>query len=88
MATASVSIRSFLSASFTFFNREHLPGARAGRSLGAFRHTITHHQFTFTVRAAAARASGPSFRWFLPPELVEVPLSTTARKALKLAGIL
>ena len=67
---------------------EHLPGARAGRSLGAFRHTITHHQFTFTVRAAAARASGPSFRWFLPPELVEVPLSTTARKALKLAGIL
>jgi A/G-specific adenine glycosylase len=63
---------------------EHLPTARAGKSLGSFRHTITHHQYTFTVVATTARAAGPEFRWFEPAEAVEVPLSTTARKALKL----
>jgi A/G-specific adenine glycosylase len=64
-----------------------LPAARIGRSLGEFRHTITHHRYTFTVRRAAARAAGPEFGWFTAAQLAEIPVSTTARKALKLAGV-
>jgi A/G-specific adenine glycosylase len=67
---------------------EELHGARAGKSWGEFRHTITHHHYTFTVQSAAVRAIGADFRWFSAAELGEIPLSTTARKALKLAGFL
>jgi A/G-specific adenine glycosylase len=64
---------------------EELPAARTGRNWGEFRHTITHHHFTFTVRSASVQAPGPEFRWFTPIQLAAIPLSTTARKALKLA---
>jgi A/G-specific adenine glycosylase len=67
---------------------EELPAARAGRIWGAFRHTITHHHYTFTVRSATVRAIAANFRWFTAGELAEIPLSTTARKALKLAKFL
>jgi A/G-specific adenine glycosylase len=63
---------------------EDLPRARTGRCLGAFRHTITHHHYTFTVMTATARADGPEFGWFDPAQFDAIPLSTTARKALKL----
>jgi A/G-specific adenine glycosylase len=64
---------------------EELPGSRAGKSWGEFRHTITHHHYTFRVRSASVRAPGVDFGWFSVEELAEIPLSTTARKALKLA---
>jgi A/G-specific adenine glycosylase len=67
---------------------DELPTARAGKSFGEFRHTITHHHFTFTVKAATGRVVGPEFRWFSPSQLVAIPLSTTARKALKLVRFL
>jgi len=71
---------------------QDLPGAQTGASLGEFRHTITHHHYTFTVLAATpprpTDPAGPPFRWFEPAALTQIPLSTTARKALKLAGIL
>jgi A/G-specific adenine glycosylase len=67
---------------------EELSGARAGKSWGEFRHTITHHHYTFTVRSASVRAIGADFRWFSAGELSNIPLSTTARKSLKLAGFL
>jgi A/G-specific adenine glycosylase len=67
---------------------EQLPGARAGKSWGEFRHTITHHHYTFTVRSATVRSAGPEFRWFEAAELAGIPLSTTARKALRLARFL
>jgi A/G-specific adenine glycosylase len=71
---------------------EDLPAARCGRTLGAFRHTITHHHYTFTVRKAVAAkipvAANAALRWFRPAECLEIPLSTTARKGLKLAGVL
>jgi A/G-specific adenine glycosylase len=67
---------------------EDLPQARAGRFIGEFRHTITHHHYTFTVVAARATSASTGFVWFEPARFVEIPLSTTARKALKLAGIL
>ncbi len=67
---------------------EDLPKARIGRQLGEFRHTITHHHYVFTVLSARAVASVTGFEWFETARLAEIPLSTTARKALKLARIL
>jgi A/G-specific adenine glycosylase len=64
---------------------EQLPGARIGKSIGEFRHTITHHRYTFTVKTASGRAAGAEFGWFVPAQLAGILLSTTARKALKLA---
>jgi adenine-specific DNA glycosylase len=70
-----------------------LPGARAAECYGEIRHTITHHHYTLRVAAAklaAARARGvrAPFEWFDAERLSRVPLSTTAKKALKLAGVL
>jgi A/G-specific adenine glycosylase len=75
---------------------EDLPGARIGKTFGEIRHTITHHHYTLTVLAASGARpgsgpkghTGPKFGWFRPIQLAGIPLSTTARKALKLAGIL
>ena len=68
---------------------ESLPSARPGQTLGEFRHTITHHFYRFTVKLASFRATpGRTFDWFDPARLPAIPLSTTARKALQLAGIL
>jgi A/G-specific adenine glycosylase len=66
---------------------EELPDAQQGPSLGKIRHTITHHRYTLDVRPARAAPVGSMFRWFEPEELEGVPLSTTARKALRLAGL-
>ena len=66
---------------------EDLSGARRGESLGEIRHTITHHRYTFEVRRAAFGGRlRPGLRWFSPQELAAIPFSTTARKALQLAG--
>jgi A/G-specific adenine glycosylase len=70
---------------------EDLPQAQMGTHLGVIRHTITHHHYTLTVRAAETSdrpAASIEFAWFHPGRLAEIPLSTTARKALKVAGIL
>ena len=68
---------------------ENLPAAQRRETLGSFRHTITHHHYTFTVEEArlGGRSAG-GCRWFRPEELSDIPLSTTARKALKLAAAL
>jgi A/G-specific adenine glycosylase len=67
---------------------EQLPRARIGRRLGAFRHTITHHHYTFGVAEASHPEARRPFRWHKPGELDRIPVSTTARKALKIAGII
>jgi A/G-specific adenine glycosylase len=67
---------------------EHLPRARQGKIVGDFRHTITHHHYKFTVIQAAVSQPGASFDWFHPVDMVNIPLSTTARKALQLAKII
>ena len=66
---------------------EDLPRARVRRRLGEFRHTITHHHYRFAVAEASAAAERKPFRWFAPTALAEIPLSTTARKALQMAGV-
>lgn len=65
---------------------DELPSARIGKTFGTFRHTITHHHYTFTVASATVRATGDEFRWFTSAEIVEIPISTTARKGLRVAG--
>jgi A/G-specific adenine glycosylase len=70
---------------------EHLPAVRPGAPAGQFRHTITHHRYIFTVSPAPAPARLPTaapFRWLDPRDAATIPLSTTARKALRLAGLL
>ena len=66
---------------------EDLPRAARGRTFGSIRHTITHHHYTWTVVEAEARVTRAPFRWFALSGLTEIPLCTTARKALKLAGV-
>jgi hypothetical protein len=72
---------------------EELPKARLGEPVGTFRHTITHHHYTWTVRFAhggrgpGAGDRGQVFGWFEVAELPGIPLCTTARKGLRLAGI-
>ncbi len=67
---------------------EELPGAEIGERIGDIRHTITHHRYTLEVRSATSSLPGDSaFAWFAIEQLAEIPFSTTARKALQLAGI-
>ncbi len=68
---------------------EELPAVKRGECLGDYRHTITRHRYEFRVFAAslAKRSTEAGFRWFRDAELAGIPLSTTARKALKLAGV-
>jgi A/G-specific adenine glycosylase len=67
---------------------EDLPAAKPGARIGEIRHTITHHHYTLEVRAAtASRPAGDGFGWLSIAQLAGIPLSTTARKALQLAGI-
>jgi adenine-specific DNA glycosylase len=67
---------------------EDLPAAKIGVRIGEIRHTITNHHYTLEVRSATAHLPGQDgFRWFAIAQLMEIPFSTTARKALHLAGI-
>jgi A/G-specific adenine glycosylase len=63
---------------------QELPAARVGERLGEFLHTITHHRYTIAVHAATVRRVGTGYGWFEAAQFAEIPLSTTARKALKL----
>jgi A/G-specific adenine glycosylase len=66
---------------------EDLPTATLGARIGEIRHTITHHHYTLEVRnAGAVRPDQAGFRWFTLAQLSGIPFSTTARKALRLAG--
>jgi len=71
---------------------ENLPSARTMERLGECRHTITHHHYRLSVIAAALEGSRlPAtgmFGWFTPEQLGAIPLSTTARKGLRIAGVL
>ncbi len=64
-----------------------LPGARVGTVYGSFRHTITHHHYTVTVRAAAAGRRPPACEWFAPTEIAALPVTTATRKSLRLCGL-
>jgi len=63
---------------------EELPGARRQEALGSFRHSITNHQYRFTVMRATISKAPKDFEWFDGSRLEGVPLSTTTRKALEM----
>lgn len=63
---------------------EPFHGTRSGKRLGTFRHAIMHRQYSFEVHEASAKKAPPGMRWFRQNELTAIPLSTTARKALRL----
>jgi A/G-specific adenine glycosylase len=63
-----------------------LPGLRQTETIGKFHHTITHHRYTFLVTTGnVARAPG-HYRWIARARLGQLPLSTIARKALRLCA--
>jgi A/G-specific adenine glycosylase len=63
---------------------EHHANLRVGGRLGDFRHTITHRLYRFTVKEAIVEAAPKGARWYTEKELGRIPLSTTARKALRI----
>ena len=63
-----------------------LPGLRHSKPLGKFRHTITHHHYTFEVTSGELSHIPGKYRWVPRAHLSHVPLSTVARKALRLCG--
>jgi len=67
--------------------RQQLPGARELAEAGSFRHVITHHQHTVRVFRAVAKRVPAGYHWRDRKELREIPLSTIARKALRMAGV-
>jgi len=57
--------------------------------IGAFRHTITHHHYVVTVRRGrlSPKVLVPQpLQWIPLEKLASLPLSTIARKALRLGG--
>jgi adenine-specific DNA glycosylase len=63
---------------------EPFRAARLGAALGEFAHTITHRHYRFTVREAKAMHIPATCRWHTEKEIHSIPLSTVARKALRL----
>ena len=63
---------------------DHSASVRIGATLGDFRHTITYRHYRFTVKEALMGAAPEGSRWHTEKELSRIPLSTTARKALRI----
>ena len=67
---------------------EHVRQCRAGATIGEFRHTITHRHYRFTVKEATTRKAPSESRWHEINALATIPLSTTAKKALRIYNAL
>jgi hypothetical protein len=61
---------------------DQVPGARVSGPVAAFRHTIVNITYCFEVRNASLVHPPAGFHWLETKNLHEVPLSTTAKKAL------
>ena len=59
-----------------------LPHAIIGETLGSFRHNIVNHLYRFTVCRAKVSGDPAGFTWIHLPQLEQIPLSTTAKKAV------
>lgn len=64
---------------------EPFKGARLGVSLGTFRHSIMNTRYECEVWEAAVHSAPDEARWWAEEHLREIPLGTTAKKALRLA---
>lgn len=68
-------------------DREQLPKARLlGKPVGSFRHSITHHNYTFTVQRAESEDVPQPMQWVKRSLIPALPASTTLKKALRLLG--
>jgi A/G-specific adenine glycosylase len=54
----------------------------AGELVGRFRHAIVNHDYVFEVRTASLDRAPRGHRWWPIAGLGQIPLSTTARKAI------
>jgi A/G-specific adenine glycosylase len=63
-----------------------LPAATVGSELGQFRHSIMNRNYLFTVAPGRASNAPGGFRWVGRERLEAIPLSTVARKALRLGN--
>jgi A/G-specific adenine glycosylase len=66
--------------------REHIPNADAGQTLGSFRHTITFHKYRFEVIAAGAPNDLGRCEWVRMVDIATLPVSTIVKKAGKVAA--
>jgi A/G-specific adenine glycosylase len=62
---------------------DQLEGAKLGSRIGRFRHTIVNTTFLCHVFRASLLIVPKGFRWLAKSKIHEVPLSTTAKKALQ-----
>jgi A/G-specific adenine glycosylase len=62
---------------------EKFAGVRLGLKLGEFRHSITNSQYHFEVREARITARPRECQWWDETKLIEIPLSTPTKKALR-----
>ena len=60
-------------------------GLRNGAKLGEFTHTITHRRYRFTVKEARLGKIPKAARWYAESLLPSIPLSTVAKKALRVS---
>jgi A/G-specific adenine glycosylase len=58
-------------------------GRRIGPCIGTFRHSILHRQYHFEVREGSVGRIPRAMRWRAANELDGIPLSTIAKKALR-----
>jgi len=59
-----------------------LTGARMGQPVGSFQHSIVNTNYRFEVFRASLGHAPAGFEWRSREQLHEIPLSTTAKKAL------
>jgi A/G-specific adenine glycosylase len=62
-----------------------VPGARLISRIAGFRHTIVNTYYFFDIFRASVPRAPANFQWFSKEELLNLPLSTAARKALNYA---
>ena len=65
---------------------EQVPEARPIRSHGVVRHSITNHTYRLTVVEAVVERAPAGCQWIPKERLQQLPLATTTRKALAMAG--
>jgi A/G-specific adenine glycosylase len=65
---------------------EQLPAARSRKRVAEFRHTIVNTTYIVKVFSASLVRVPGGFHWLATKNLHEVPLSTTAKKALACLG--
>jgi A/G-specific adenine glycosylase len=61
---------------------DQLPGAKVESRVAGFRHTIVNTNYRIAVFRASLPGTPKGFHWLTTKELSEIPLSTTAKKAL------